>query len=356
MNPSAAAHSILKKAHGRKSVARAIQRVKKRRRSFHRGNPLPAAIAVGGGLLGKLGGIGKRFGPGSDRYGPDGSIKPGNNGPLATTVQAILDKLKTTAGVQAIQQLYSLAHNPAEKHRAAWLAVWTNEIPPRLGQLATSERNMVKQLDPTMSPSAGGGGGSSELAQLANSPLGVTLGKTLIQQAIPRASRARSSRVRQVTRYDPTTGDKYRVPSNSAEAVQWPSRKPSARSLGGVAGGAAAAAPVAAKAAGLAGAGAGAIAGVVIGGLAVGVLIGTGLRKLFGTAKAVRAEEAAVQGALALRNTRTQLEQQLGRKLNATETKALHQEYVAQLVNLGFVQNPQGMWHRPRSTIERILG
>lgn len=95
---------------------------------------------------------------------------------------------------------------------------------------------------------------------------------------------------------------------------------------------------------------------MVIGGLAAGVAIGTALRRLFGEARAVRAEEAASQGAIALRETRADLEDQLGRRLTRTETRKLFDAYTAQLVQLGFKQNAQGMWHRPRSGIERLLG
>lgn len=94
---------------------------------------------------------------------------------------------------------------------------------------------------------------------------------------------------------------------------------------------------------------------VVIGGLAAGAAIGTALRLLFGEAKAVRAEEAAVQGALALRQTRADLEAQLGRALTAAERRKLFDAYEAQLQRLGFTRK-NGGWERKRSGLERLLG
>lgn len=128
-----------------------------------------------------------------------------------------------------------------------------------------------------------------------------------------------------------------------------------------LAGGLGRAAGVSSRAAGVgataAGAGAAATAAVVIGGLAAGALIGTLLRRQFGTARAVRAETVAVEGALALRRARSELEAELGRRLTAAETRKLFGAYEAQLVELGFQQNPTtGQWSRPRSAIERILG
>jgi hypothetical protein len=95
---------------------------------------------------------------------------------------------------------------------------------------------------------------------------------------------------------------------------------------------------------------------VVIGGLAVGAAIGTGLRKLFGEARAVRAEEAASQGGILLMRARNALAQELGRPLTASEVKQMFNAYVANLAALGFEQDAAGQWHRPRSAVERLLG
>ena len=95
---------------------------------------------------------------------------------------------------------------------------------------------------------------------------------------------------------------------------------------------------------------------VVIGGLAVGAAIGTALRKIFGEARAVRAEEAAVEGALVLRRARAALEDELGRSLTQPEVKKMFNAYTANLMQLGFVQDTNGQWYRPRSAVERLLG
>ena len=106
----------------------------------------------------------------------------------------------------------------------------------------------------------------------------------------------------------------------------------------------------------MAGASAAAIGAVVIGGLAVGALIGTLLRRQFGAARAVRAEEAAVEGALALRAAREEVEDQLGRSVTRAEAQQMFGAYVARLRELGFEQKDDGQWYRPRGAVERLLG
>lgn len=88
----------------------------------------------------------------------------------------------------------------------------------------------------------------------------------------------------------------------------------------------------------------------------MGAAIGTALRKLFGEARAIRAEEAAVEGALLLRRARAKTEAALGRSLTQPEVKKMFQAYEANLVQLGFEKSANGQWHRPRSAVERILG
>lgn len=100
----------------------------------------------------------------------------------------------------------------------------------------------------------------------------------------------------------------------------------------------------------------GAVAAVVIAGLAIGVAIGTALRKLFGEARAVRAEEAAVEGALVLRKARAAVEAEQGRPVSQVQARQMFDAYTAHLQQLGFVQQANGQWHRPRSAVERFLG
>lgn len=98
------------------------------------------------------------------------------------------------------------------------------------------------------------------------------------------------------------------------------------------------------------------MAGVVIAGLAIGLAIGTALRKLFGTARAVRAEEAAVEGALVLRKARAAVEAETGRPVTQTQARQMFDAYTVHLQRLGFEQLPNGQWYRPRSAVERFLG
>mgnify|MGYP006887590001 CR=1 FL=1 len=71
----------------------------------------------------------------------------------------------------------------------------------------------------------------------------------------------------------------------------------------------------------------------------------------------MRAEEAAVEGALILRRARARLSEELGRELTRSELGKMFDSYTANLELLGFQQQPgTGQWFRPRSSLERILG
>lgn len=357
-NPTLAAAAMLGKHRVRQAV-RVLKRSGKKR--AHRGNPAPAVIAAIS-FVKQLIKLPKFLKTPSEKR--------------AAAVAPALVSAAAAGNLTAVKAIQERSTFGIAAERAVWQNA-LNQVPVELQQLAKTLAGQIPGVDHKgpetaaqtalerafMAPSAAAAGGGSASGSgvdpavlRAGTSVATAIGKQLISRATRAPARRRTTRVRQVNRYDPDTGDKYRVPSDSVEAATWPSRKPSARSLAGAAGGAAAAAPVAAKAAGLAGASGAAVAGVVIGGLAVGLLIGTGLRKLFGTARAVRAEEAAVQGALVLRNTRAQLEDQLGRPLNQAETRAMFSEYAAQLEDLGFVQKPNGQWHRPRTFTERLLG
>ena len=300
-------------------------------------NPLPAAIAIAGAkkLASALG-----IKTGSPRY---------ENGPLVTTVQDFLDRIKK-GDLAALEQLHGLATSPAEKHRTAWAKVWNVEVPALGGSLPAKVRAAINQLDPTSQvPSSSSEKATSPVTTLTN-VLSSKAGLSAVTALARGATRAARRPRRRVVGYD-VFGQKIYAAARAPRAPRSP--RISAASAAGVAGGAA---PLAAGAGTIGGASAAAVAGVVIGGLAVGLLIGTGLRKVFGEAKAVRAEEAAVQGALVLRSTRAQLEGQLGRKLKPNETRALFSEYTTQLQRLGFTQDDNGQWIRKRSLAERFFG
>jgi hypothetical protein len=79
------------------------------------------------------------------------------------------------------------------------------------------------------------------------------------------------------------------------------------------------------------------------------------LRKAFGEAKAIRAEEAQVEGALQLRKARAKLEA-AGHTVTRADLRKMFAAYEAHLMSLGFVQKENGQWHRPRSAVERFFG
>jgi len=99
---------------------------------------------------------------------------------------------------------------------------------------------------------------------------------------------------------------------------------------------------------------------VVVGGLAIGAAIGYGLRKAFGEARAVRAEEAATEAQNVMRDVRTRYEQEKGRRVTQAEARKFFASLEANLEQLGFTQEPNAagvlQWVRKRSAIERLLG
>lgn len=57
-----------------------------------------------------------------------------------------------------------------------------------------------------------------------------------------------------------------------------------------------------------------------------------------------------------LRQTRRDVEAQLGRRVTAAEARKMYDAFEAHLPGLGFVQMANGQWHRPRSAVERFFG
>jgi len=301
-NPSIAAASML----GRGSVKlgeRMARRATKRRgrRSFHRGNPVPALVGLLGGLGGKLG-----------------------------------------------KRLKGKAQKQAERQAAA----------DALGQRALlGDSVALKALHGMAS-----GAATREAKDYAAGILAQVVAALREESEMKAGSRAAGAAAARREEQAVTTQRLNIFGAAAGQIGQALARAPKGRLLGGlrgagqVAGRASSVAGTAGAGASLAGAGAAATAAVVIGGLAVGALIGTGLRLAFGTARAVRAEEAAVEANLAVRRARGEVEQRLGRKVNAAEARAMFDAAAAHLQELGFVQQANGQWHRPRSAVERLLG
>lgn len=80
------------------------------------------------------------------------------------------------------------------------------------------------------------------------------------------------------------------------------------------------------------------------------------MRRVWGEGRAVAAEETAAEGALILRKARAAVEQEKGRPVTQAEAQKMFRAYEAQLVLLGFDRKPNGMWYRPRTAVERLLG
>lgn len=175
----------------------------------------------------------------------------------------------------------------------------------------------------------------------------------------PRASRApRAAKRRMVWRYNPDTGRRTRVDSESEEAFTWSSRKPSRRSrqLATRAEKAATSAAVGGVQAILRATARNpklmlARAGVVIGGLAAGYWIGSQLNThLAGRHR--KAQDAGVQAALAFRAARREAAAAQGRALTPAQSRSLGNVYKAQLIALGY--DPVTFTKRP-SLVDRFF-
>lgn len=127
-NPSPAAAALLGRTFGKVALRAAIKRANKRRRSFHRGNPLPAVLAASG-LISKLGGRFKT--PSEKRAGAvagrmvDAAVR-GN----LTAAKAIAER--TEIGIQ--------------KERAVWKKAFA-QIPPNIIELVKKYNEQIPGVD-----------------------------------------------------------------------------------------------------------------------------------------------------------------------------------------------------------------
>lgn len=178
------------------------------------------------------------------------------------------------------------------------------------------------------------------------------LGIAVTGAAVRSATRTTRGRGRTVSRYDPDTGRKRKVPVGSFEDLNWPATKSAYRAL--VGGGTSAGVRSGVSVGGGAGRGASsnlARAGVIIGGLAAGYYIGTQLNKYL-AGRALGKEQAGVQAALAFRRAREDAAANKGAALTPAEVRSMGDVYKRQLLALGY--DPQ-TFTRTRSTVERFF-
>lgn len=191
-NPNPAAAMLLKIGVKRPTLhSQGFARRLLRRRT-RTSNPLPAALALSGGLSKAAAGIARSIGiklP-SPRY---------EGGPLVSTVQGFLDKIKA-GDMAALELLHTLATSPGEKHRTQWAKVWNVELPTLGGALSAKVRAQIRALDPTTTIPASG----EKSVSLASQVVGA-LGQPGTIRAL--ASTARGGR-RGRARY-PTYTDRY---------------------------------------------------------------------------------------------------------------------------------------------------
>lgn len=148
-NPSAAATYLLGRAHGKRAVRRAVTRVGRHRRSFHRGNPLPAIVgSVLGGLPG-LGGLGGRFKVPSEKRAAGAAaqlVQAAVAGNL-TAAKAIAER--TEIGIQKERAVWRKAFLQVPKNIVALVAKYADQIPgvDHSGPEAAAESALARAVD-----------------------------------------------------------------------------------------------------------------------------------------------------------------------------------------------------------------
>jgi hypothetical protein len=129
-NPSPAASALLLRKFGKRRVKRAVSFLGKRRRSFHRGNPLPAAIA----LATKIPGLG-------------GLLKTPSEKRAAKIVGAVVASAVSgnLTAAKAIDERTSIG---IVKERAVWRAAWA-QVPKKIKDLLKKYAELVPGVDHT---------------------------------------------------------------------------------------------------------------------------------------------------------------------------------------------------------------
>lgn len=338
-NPSIAAKSILERGFGRQLVRRAIARAKKRRRPFHRGNPVPALLgAVGLNPLSFLGGLSGRFRKPSEKRAAAVApqiVQAANAGNL-TAARGLIDRA---------------AHPMLPKEQAVWVAALAQVAPailtavqrnlasiPKASQRNPEEFAASVMANPVQAGAAAqGGGAAANFGQLLTPGLVTGVVRAATKQPRRRAARGRyptyvdrQGRQRYSTK---PPGTELRIPAGATPTPGTPYNF----FRGAVGrGGAAATAGQLALAAGA--------------GIGAYLVTQRLLQHLGGRAQ--KKEEAGVAATLALRQARADFEAQQGRKPTAAESREMSAAWKAQLIELGY--NPV-TFTRQRSGVETFL-
>lgn len=136
-NPSLAATALLKRGLGKGKFKRAVHGLRRRRRSFHRGNPLPAALIAG--VASKIPGLKSILKTGSEKRagGVAGQlVSAAVNGNL-TAAKAIMER--TMIGIM--------------KERAVWKRA-AAQIPPNILELVNKYAEEIPGVDHSTPESA----------------------------------------------------------------------------------------------------------------------------------------------------------------------------------------------------------
>lgn len=170
MNPTPAAMFLLKKGLGAPRVAQAIRTIIKRRRSAHKGNPLPALI--GAQVLGHIPGVKNLFKTPSEKRAAAvaGQLVASANQGNLTAAKAIMERM--VIGIQ--------------KERAIWTAA-AAQIPKNIKDLVKKYQDVIPGVDHSSPESAA----QSALASAVN---GLELEASARTAAATAATQSRASR------------------------------------------------------------------------------------------------------------------------------------------------------------------
>lgn len=128
-NPSLAAAALLKSSLGRRKLGSVLKGLRRRRRSFYRGNPVPALAVAALSKVGFLKGLGKT--PSEKRAGKVASAL------ISSAVQGNLTAAKAIEARQSIGIM---------KERSVWQAAWA-QVPTKIKALLKKYAELVPGVD-----------------------------------------------------------------------------------------------------------------------------------------------------------------------------------------------------------------